>query len=166
MPDPLMHEETLTSNRTTALFVILTLLFFALFAWRWTATGFSLLTILFLSFSIFFLFYSLNYRVLHIHLTPETLTLHFGLFGWVVPIDQIQTCTLDRTSLWRIGGAGIHFSFFEGRYRAMFNFLEYSRLIISLKRKRGPVWDIAFSTRHPDRLIQLITAVITQETST
>jgi Ca2+/Na+ antiporter len=158
-----IHEETLSSSRTTALFVILTLLFLALFVWRWIVSGFGLLALLFLMLFFIFLFYIFNYRVLQIRLTPETLTLRFGLFQWVLPIDNIQTCTLDRTSLWRIGGAGIHFSFFHGRYRAMFNFLEYPRLIIALKQKRGPVRDIAFSTRHPDQMIQLITTVITEQ---
>ena len=68
----------------------------------------------------------------------------------------METCYLDGTSLWRIGGAGIHFSSFERRYRAMFNFLEYPRVVVALKEKRGPVRDIAFSTQHPEEIMSLI----------
>lgn len=110
-----LYKDRLTSNRTTGLCGMLSVLFFALFIWLALQGEAGFLSILFIVFFIFFLFYSLNYRVLHIHLTPQTLTLRFGLFQWDVPVDTIQSCTLDRTSLWRIGGAGIHFSFFEGR---------------------------------------------------
>jgi hypothetical protein len=54
----------------------------------------------------------------------------------------------------RLGGAGIHFMVIENRYRASFNFLEYPRVVIALKRKKGPVRDISFSTRHPEELLQ------------
>ncbi|MFZ2095565.1 MAG: hypothetical protein WAV05_02895 [Anaerolineales bacterium] len=40
------------------------------------------------------------------------------------------------------------------RYRASFNFLEYPRVVIALKRKVGPVQDISFTTRRPDDVIQ------------
>ena len=102
------------------------------------------------------MFYSLNYRVLTIRLTAETLQLKFGLFVWVIPLSNIEACYPDETSLWRIGGAGIHFTPLRGRYRAIFNFLEHPRLVIALKVRRGPVRDIAFSTRQPDDVRRLI----------
>ena len=40
------------------------------------------------------------------------------------------------------------------RYRASFNFLEYPRIVITFKRKVGPVRDISFSTRQPDELLR------------
>jgi hypothetical protein len=38
----------------------------------------------------------------------------------------------------------------------MFNFLEHPRVVIALKQKKGPVRDIAFSTRHLEEVMQLI----------
>jgi len=55
-----------------------------------------------------------------------------------------------------MGGAGIHFMMIRKRYRASFNFLEYPRVVIALKRKVGPVQDISFSTRRPDDVLRLI----------
>lgn len=164
-PGRAVYTESLTSNRTAALFVVLMLLFLALGVWRWRAAGLGFLAILLLCISLFFLFYTLNYRKLQVNLSQEALTLRFAIFQWIVPVENIQSCAVDQTSLWRIGGAGIHFSSFAGRYRAMFNFLEYPRIVIRLKHKRGPVRDIAFSTRHPEQLIQLIGAAITAETA-
>lgn len=71
-------------------------------------------------------------------------------------MDNIDYCFLDETSLWRIGGAGIHFSPIGGRYRAMLNFLEHPRVVVALKQKRGPVRDISFSTRHPEQALSFI----------
>jgi hypothetical protein len=60
----------------------------------------------------------------------------------------------------RLGGAGIHFMLINKRYRASFNFLEHSRVVIALKRKVGPVRDISFSTRQPDEVLRLIQGAI------
>ena len=160
MDDEQIYEETLRSNRTTALFVILTLLFLSLFSWRLNTSGFELLSVLSLTLSFFFFFYSLNYRTLRIRMTPKNLELGFGLFRWVVPMENIESYTLDEVSLWRIGGAGIHFTSIRRRYRAMFNFLEYPRVLIKLRKRRGPVRDIAFSTRDPERVMAFLQAVL------
>ena len=125
MPDSSLYTESLTSNRTTALFAALTLLFLGLFLWLRSMAEIGCLAALSFGFCLFFLFYTLNYRRLRIRFSVESLILRFGLFFWEIPVENIQSCSLDRISLWRIGGAGIHFSSYAGRYRAMFNFLEY-----------------------------------------
>jgi hypothetical protein len=38
----------------------------------------------------------------------------------------------------------------------MFNFLEYPRVLIKLKVKKGLVRDIAFSTKLPEEVIRLL----------
>lgn len=155
-----VYEERISSRRTEALFILLASLFLLLWTQRRNAGRTGRVSTLFLGLFVFFLCYALNYRTLYIGLTPENVSLRFGLFSWTIPMDNIESCHLDKTSLWRIGGAGIHFSWFDRRYRAMFNFLEYPRVVIALKEKRGPVRDIAFSTQHPQQVMKLI-----QETS-
>jgi hypothetical protein len=153
--DPI-YEEKVTSGRTTALFVVLMLLFLWLSAWRATATGIGPLAIVFFCMFCFFLFYALNYRTLVIRITRESLVLTFGIFTWTIRLEDIAECALDDVSLWRIGGAGIHFTWIRRRYRAMFNVLEYPRVVVSLKRRRGLVRDIAFSTRRPYAVMAII----------
>lgn len=157
MTDDLIFHERISSNRTEALFLALTLLFLLLFLWRVTAGSLDLLTVIFLcSFGLFF-FYSVNYRTLLIRLTAESLNLTFGLFTWKVPLDNVEECHLDSLPLlMRYSGAGIHFMFIRHRYRASFNFLEYPRVVIAFKRKAGPVRDISFSTRRPDDVLRLV----------
>jgi hypothetical protein len=77
----------------------------------------------------------------------------------MIELDNIDECRQDDLPiLMKYGGAGIHFMLIQGRYRASFNFLEHPRVVISLKKRAGPVRDISFSTSHPDEVIRLIRA--------
>ena len=152
----IVYEERISSIRTLLLFVLLALVFGWLFVLNLFYIEHRSWGIAFGCFSLFFLFYALNYRMLVIQGSEDELALKFGLITWHIPLSNIETCFLDETSLWRIGGAGIHFSPMGGRYRAMFNFLEYPRVVISLKEKKGLVRDIAFSTNQPEMIMSYI----------
>jgi hypothetical protein len=149
-------QESLSSNRTEALFIALTIVFSVLSYWRMSAVGMTFLTGVFLFFALFFLFYSFNYRTLLIRLSEEALILRFGIFTWTIALTNIEDVYLCDISLWRIGGAGIHFTWIRGRYRAFFNFLEYPRVVVVLKEKKGPVKEVTFSTQFPDDVMKLI----------
>jgi hypothetical protein len=161
MTEKNLYSETLSSNKTHALFATLALVFLALAIWRWTVSGLSgwsvVLTILF----VFFLFYVFNYRTLKIHITPETLQLNFGIIIWKIPISNINNCYRDEDSLLRLGGAGIHFTFIKGKYRSFWNFLEHPRVVVSLKKKHGVVQEIAFTTQYPERVMEFIQSKLT-----
>lgn len=156
-----IYNEALSSRKTQALFVTLTAVFLTLSIWCWTTSGLSgwsvVLTILF----TFFLFFVFNYKTLKIRITPEILQLTFGIFTWKIPISNIKNCHLDENSLLRLGGAGVHFMFIKGKYRAFFNFLEHPRVVLSLKKKHGVVQEIAFSTQHPEHVMELIQSKLT-----
>jgi len=155
--DGALYSEEISSARTEALFLALTVILFLLSLWRVKAGRRNLLSTVFACFCAFFLFYAVNYRTLTIRLTPECLKLGFGIFRWTVPLANIEACRLDELHvLKRYGGAGIHFMSIRGRYRASLNFLEYPRVVIALRRKAGPVQDISFSTRRPDVVLRLI----------
>ena len=159
MASQIDYSESLSSKRTEVLFVALTLLFAGLWVGRRWAIGWDGLGILLAVSAAFFAFYALNYRELHIRLTSDGLTLRFGIFTWRVAASNMERWSVDETSLWRIGGAGIHFSPISGRYGALFNFLEHPRIVIALKVKQGLVRDVAFSTRNPEHVLQLIQAM-------
>lgn len=156
MTSQTLYEERLSSVRTEALFIVLTLLPLALFAWRVPSAGIDGWSVFLLVVTAMFLFYSVNYRTLVTRITADVLRLRFGLFEWKLALQNIEFCSPDTVSLWRIGGAGIHFTFIDRRYRAMFNFLEYPRLVVGLKVKKGPVRDVVFSTRRPAELMALL----------
>lgn len=154
----ILYNEKLSSRRTEILFIALTLLFLLLFVWCVTGRGLDFIASIFLFFCVVFLFYSLNYRTLIIRLTAESLILTFGIFGWSIPLSNIDAIQPDDDlpALMKYGGAGIHFMTVRKRYRASFNFLEYPRVVIGLKRKAGLVRDVSFSTRQPEEIIRLI----------
>jgi len=155
------YHERISSPATSALFLMLTLLFSLLFAWRVSIASFDTLAVILFCFAIVFLFYTINYRILSIQITPQTLKLRFGVFTWTERLDNIESCAIDHL-LWLLqyGGAGIHFMTVRERYRASFNFLEYPRVVIALKRKRGLVRDLSFSTRQPENVIQYLRGVV------
>jgi hypothetical protein len=161
MVDNLIYKERVSSNRTEALFLVLTILFLMLLIWRVKTCSLDILSAAFFCLFGFFFFYSVNFRTLIIRLTPESLKLRFGIFTWTVPLDNVEECRLDDIPLlMRMGGAGIHFMVIRKRYRASFNFLEHPRVVISLKRKVGFVRDISFSTRRPDDVLQHIQTAV------
>ncbi len=160
MTDDLIYTEELSSSRTQLLFIALTALFGVLAAWRVKAVRASRLARVLLFFAAFFLFYVLNYRTLVIQLTPAALKLKFGLFTWTVPLHNIASCGHDELpASQRLGGAGIHFMMVRQRYRVSFNFLEHPRVVVALKNPAGPVRDVSFSTRQPERIVHALRLV-------
>lgn len=151
-----MYSEELSSVKTQALFVLLTLVFFSLFGLSLSINHWGGWTVTFLCISLFFFSYILNYRTLKISIKPDSLKLTFGIIIWTIPINNIEDCYRDEDTFRRFGGAGIHFMFVNRKYRAFFNFLEYPRVVILLKEKKGRVQEIAFTTKHPEQVMDLL----------
>jgi hypothetical protein len=106
---------------------------------------------------LLFTLYVINYRVLRITLTDSELRLRFGLVSWKIDLENIKEVNLDESpNLIKYGGAGVHFAFVAGEYRAFFNFLEYPRVVIRMRKKRGPVQALVFTTRHPQEILKLL----------
>ena len=151
------YSEELRSSKTGMLFLALMILFLGLFAWRVSLAGFRFGPILFLCLAIFFSFYVINYRTLKIKIDEEIIHLQFGLVHWKTKLENVATWGMDDSSLFiRYGGAGVHFAFSRGKYRAFFNFLEYPRVLISFHQKQGWVQELVFSTRKPDQVLEFI----------
>lgn len=161
MENDLRYHEILTSKKTLRLFLLFAVGFFMIFLWRMLSTDLDFLSILLVSLSVFFLFYMINYRRLEICITKDILLLKFGLFSWRVPLRNIAESKLDWMSkLAYFGGAGIHFMWVRGRYRASFNFLEYPRVVITYKDKIGPIQDLSFSTKNPESILKVLDETI------
>lgn len=157
MDDSICYTETISSKQTEDLFIALTLIFGGLCTRRASKKGLDAFAFVFGGLCLAFLFYAMNYRVLTIRLTQKALQLKFGMITWTEPYENIAACSIDDISgLMRYGGAGVHFMSIQNRYRASFNFLEYSRVVVALKKKAGPVCDISFTTRNPEKVLQLI----------
>jgi hypothetical protein len=157
-----LYNETLTSNLTTGLFIGLGIISGGLCTWRIMAIHFDGLAGVLCFFACFFAFYTVNYRKLVIKLSSDMLKLHFGVFHWRVPVENIASCRLDDqlNFIERYGGAGIHFMLVDGKYRANFNFLDHPRVAITFKRKVGLVQELSFSTQEPYTILDKIDKLI------
>lgn len=71
MKNNIRYTERVSSKRTEALFLALTLIFVLLLIWHVTVSDLDILAVGFGVFSAIFLFYSVNYRTLEICLTAE-----------------------------------------------------------------------------------------------
>ena len=156
-----VYEEKVRSRWTSALFLFLTCIFFVTCIWNMTADGPFAFTLILLFLALTFLFYTINYVTLVIRITAEYIQLKFGLISWSLPLDNVESFKLDDIpAFMRYGGAGIHFMMARKRYRASYNFLEYPRVVIGLKKKAGPVQDVSFTTRHPDAVLRTLESLV------
>jgi len=124
--------------------------------------GFRFFPGLFAFLGMFFALYVLNFRILNITITATHLILKFGIISWKTSLDNIRECRLDDSPpLIKYGGAGVHFAFVKGMYRAFFNFLEYPRVLVVFFKKQGPVQGLVFTTHQPDRVMEILQSRIT-----
>jgi hypothetical protein len=80
MEENIYYTENVSSKRTEALFIALTLLSGTLLIWQASTLVMDLLVYIFSGLFLVFLFYSINYRILTIRLTQQALQLKFGIF--------------------------------------------------------------------------------------
>jgi hypothetical protein len=159
--DQIFFERT-TSSGTTLLFLFLAMLFILLFTWRFLLNGWGIFSGILLFLAALFIFYVINYRVLEITITTTHLKLKFGIISSKTSFANIQSVELDNSPpVIKYGGAGVHFAFVNGQYRAFYNFLEYPRILVNLKKKQGLVKGLIFTTKQPDKVIDILTERIT-----
>ena len=152
-----LYNEKVRSSKTSLLFVILALVFFALFGWRFSVVGLRFFPGLHAFLGLVFCFYVINFRELEISITGQILQLRFGVIGWSSNIENIKSSVLYDPPFWiKYGGAGVHFAMVDDDYKAFYNFLEYPRVLIGFHQKQGWVQSLVFTTRQPDKILEIL----------
>jgi len=163
MSNPL-YSEKVRSVFTTVFFVILALIFLALFTWRYSVVGLRFSPGLFAFLGLFFCFYVINYRVLKITITDQALKLGFGLVGWRTELENIAHVSQYDPPFWiKYGGAGVHFAMVDGEYMAFYNFLDNPRILVRFHQKQGPVKALVFTSSQPDQILEILEKRISSE---
>lgn len=124
MPGKINYKEQVSSTITPIFFLGLAFLFLLLLIRRLTSQGMDVLAGILLGLCGFFLFYAMNFHILLILLNSEALSLKFGIFNRVVPINNIEECYLDHLPpLKKFGGAGVNTIFLRKKtlYRSIFS---------------------------------------------
>jgi len=78
----------------------------------------------------------------------------YGLIKKEIPWERIEDCEIDEVSSLRYGGWGIRLTRVGGRWRAAYNVVGISRVVVSLDE--GWMGEVAFSTKSPDKVTQVI----------
>ena len=152
-----IYSEEIRSNKTDLLFVVLALITYALSVWKFSVVGFKFGPGFYLFLGLLFTFYIFNFKVLKISITDQVLDLKFGIIPWKTELSNIQEIALDDAPMIiKYGGAGVHFAFVKGEYRAFYNFLEHPRVLIRFKKKQGLVEALVFTSRQPDQILTII----------
>jgi len=153
----ILYSEKIRSTKTSLLFVILAMIFFALFGWRYSVVGLRFIPALYAFLGLVFCFYVINFRELEILITDQILQLKFGVIVWISNIDNIKTSIRYDPPFWiKYGGAGVHFAMVDGDYKAFYNFLEYPRVMIGFHQKQGWVQSLVFTTQQPDKIQKIL----------
>ena len=96
-----------------------------------------------------------NFTALTVTANTSGITAGFGRFRHRVPWENIAGCEMDKGSqMLQYGGYGIRFGKRNGKSVLAFNVMGSPVVLIEVKS--GKYGYFGFSTRHPDRVIELI----------
>ena len=107
---------------------------------------------------IIFAFLAVNFRKLDIAITDENLTVGFAYPKKIIPWENIESAKTDKDSNIIILGFGIRGTRYEGKWVLVYNVIFAKRVMVYLKE--GKVQIFVFSTKQPEKVVQLINANI------
>ena len=153
----ILYEEKLSSIWITLILLFISLFFLFLILYQ-VFIGYLgnnpapnwVLTIIFLV----FLFLSFNFIRLIIQITPQFIIISYGLIKHKIALDNIEDIKEDESSFIRYGGWGIRFGRSEGKRYMTYTIPGASNVTLLLKK--GRFGKFIFSTKNPDKLINII----------
>ncbi len=101
-----------------------------------------------------FLGITINFRWLIITITPESVSVGFGIFTKKILYENIDGCNLDDRSNIRYGGLGIRTAKVEGKWVLVYNVIRCPKVVLSLKM--GRFKEFVFSTKNPEEIIKIV----------
>lgn len=151
------YEETVVAWRLAATLGIVTVLLVGAFLHQTILGDLAVQSsrgAFFLGMSALFAAITLNFSRLRIRASDAGLTLAYGIFGSTIAWDRITACSADDTSVVRYGGWGIRVTKVGGEWRLVYNTIGEPRVVVTLTD--GRFGEVAFSTRHPEKVIGVI----------
>ncbi len=160
----ILYEEKLSSIWITLIFLFIALFFLFLILYQVFIGPLEnnsapnwVLTIIFLV----FLFLSYNFIRLVNQITPEFLIISYGIIKHKIPLGNIEEIKLYESSFLRYGGWGLHFGRSEGKRYIAYTIPGASNLTLQLNK--GRFRKIIFSTKYPNKLIDIINEQIAEK---
>lgn len=103
---------------------------------------------------VVFLALAITFSRVTIQMTPERISIGYGLIKHKIPWGIIENCHLDETPAMRYGGAGIRVTKIGEKWRIVYSIVGGPRVVVSVKE--GKYREVAFSTKNPDQVMSLI----------
>jgi len=95
-----------------------------------------------------------SFRKLTIRLTPQSVTVAFGMLKRTILWGDIERCSRDETSSFGYGGWGIRIARAGGRWRLVFNVAGHPGILIGLRT--GRFREFVFSTNNAEQVLDII----------
>lgn len=157
-----IYEETIPFSLWKWIMGIMgavTIAFLVLLIYQYTAGGIGsnplptwYYLIMFLLFAALTAFMT-NFRKLYISITDQSIYLRFGKFKSIIPWNNIQSCTLDNSGILSYGGYGLRISRARGTWIRAYKLTGCPRIILKLKSGKSRI--VVFSTKNPQRILEI-----------
>jgi hypothetical protein len=108
----------------------------------------------FLIMFLLFLGITINFSLLRITITTDSLNVAYGIFKRTIPWREIENCYFDNASIINYGGWGIRIGRVRGKWRLVYNVIESPRVVLTLKTLRFK--EFVFSTNQPDKVMAIV----------
>jgi len=108
----------------------------------------------FLGVGIVMLFLALNFGILSIKISPQSVVLRYGIIKNEIKLDDVEDCHHDSRLGIRYGGWGLRAIRSRGKWVKGYILVRVPKIILSLKE--GKFKEVAISTRNPDKILQII----------
>ena len=158
MEEKAEYRETIYWKEIIVILSVFSALFFGMVirAYVDKPDSWNYLFLLFLSMGIIFTFLTVNFRKLDIKITKENLIVSFGLAKRIIPLNNIEIAKTDKEAKPIVLGFGIRGTRYEGKWVLVYNVIFARRAIVYLKE--GKVQIFVFSTKKPEKVVELINA--------
>jgi hypothetical protein len=95
-----------------------------------------------------------NFRKLVIKITPQSITVGYGIFKSTVLWENVDGCSLDKASTISYGGWGMRIGRVKGKWRRVYNVIGCPGIVLELKK--GKFRELVFSTKNPEKLMKVV----------
>ena len=95
-----------------------------------------------------------NFRSLTISIDKSSVTVSYGIICYTVALDNIESASIDTNLGIVYGGWGIRMARIKGESALIYNVISQPRVV--LKLRSGRFKQFAFSTKHPNEIINLV----------
>jgi len=98
----------------------------------------------------------INFSRLAIRISPQFISVSYGMFEHKISFENVEKCYLDKTPAIQYWGWGIRIARIKGKWRLVYNVPRGPRVVLSMRK--GRFKEFVFSTKNPAEVMKIIRA--------